>query len=333
MQRASLFADVTYSQGYSSKNGGDDLIERAVQSARLADIAIIFAGLSRTPNSDDESTDRTSLALPFGQDELIKRVITANPRTIVVMISGSPVAMDSWIEAVPAVLLAWYGGSEAGAAVARVLFGDTVPSGKLPCTFPRRLEDIGAHALGAAAYPGREGKVTYEEGIFVGYRYLDSRDIEPLFAFGHGLSYTNFAYSNLVLHAGDEKAFLYASFEITNTGSRRGAEVAQLYIEDVESSLPRPVKELKGFVKVMLEPGERKRVTIALAEKAFMFFDPTRNGWLAENGDYNILIGSSSRAIRLSAPYFLAHSRVELLPNLKKTADQPAKAISFCSAS
>jgi beta-glucosidase len=223
--------------------------------------------------------------------------------------------MDPWIGSVAAVLQAWYGGSEAGAAIARVLFGDTAPSGKLSCTFPQRLEDVGAHAFGATAYPGLEGKVTYEEGIFVGYRYFDSRNIEPLFAFGHGLSYTNFAYSNLVLHAGDEMAFLYASFEIANTGLCRGAEVAQLYIEDVESSLPRPVKELKGFVKVMLEPGERKSVTIALDLRAFMFFDPTLNGWLAENGDFNILIGSSSRDIRLSAPYCLTDSQVELLPN------------------
>ena len=164
MQRASLATDVTFSRGYSSEEAADGLMERAVEAARQADVAIVFAGLRRAPSSDDEATDRASLALPFGQDELIRRVAEANPRTIVVMVSGSPVDMDSWIESVPAVMQAWYGGIEAGTAVASVLFGDTAPSGKLPCTFPRRLEDIAAHALGPAAYPGRDGKVHLRGG-------------------------------------------------------------------------------------------------------------------------------------------------------------------------
>ncbi|MEO7931528.1 MAG: glycoside hydrolase family 3 C-terminal domain-containing protein [Chthoniobacterales bacterium] len=324
MQRSSLVTDVTYSKGYSSEETTGDLIERAVEAARRADIAIVFAGLSRALYSDDESTDRASLALPFGQDELISRVAAANPRTIVVMVSGSPVAMDSWIGSVPVVLQAWYGGVEAGTVIASVLFGDTTPSGKLPCTFPRHLEDIAAHAFGPTAYPGLDGKVTYEEGLMVGYRHFDTKGIEPLFAFGHGLSYTDFAYSDLELEAGDDGVFLNASFDLANIGTCRGAEVAQLYIQDIESSLPRPAKELKGFTKITLEPGERRRVTIPLDLRAFMFFHPEQGGWLAESGDFRILIGSSSRDLRLETVYHLKNSQFEPLqasPSGRATGD------------
>ena len=312
-QCAGLRADITYSVGYSAEDVGSDAVERAVEAARRADVAIVFAGLGRAPNFDDEGTDRRSLALPFGQDELIRRVAAANPRTIVVIVSGSPVEMDSWLGCVPAVLQAWYGGMDAGTALARVLFGNTVPSGKLPCTFPRRLEDVAAHSPGPDAYPGREGKVTYDEGVMVGYRHFDTQDIEPLFPFGHGSSYTSFEYSGLKLQSG-EGVFLDVSFDLANTGGQSGAEVAQLYITDPVSSLPRPVKELKGFIKVPLGPGEKRRVHISLDLRAFMFFHPERRGWLAERGDFRILIGSSSRDIRLTTVFHLDDSRFEPLP-------------------
>src|SRR5581483_2632981 len=190
-QRAGLCADITYSVGYSAEDAGQEALERAVKTASRADVAIVFAGLGRAPYLDDESTDRASLALPFGQDELIRRVAEVNPRTIVVIVSGSPVEMDSWIASVPAVLQAWYGGVEQGTAIARVVFGDVAPSGKLPCTFPHRIEDISAHDFGSDTYPGLNGKVFYKEGLMVGYRHFDHQNIEPLFAFGHGLSYTD----------------------------------------------------------------------------------------------------------------------------------------------
>jgi len=313
MHRAAPDADVTYSVGYTADDLRSDPLARAVEAARRADVAIVFAGLRRALNLDDESTDRDDLSLPCGQDELIRRVAEANPRTVVVMVSGSPVEMNTWIDSAPAVLQAWYGGMEAGTAIARVLFGDTVPSGKLPCTFPVRLQDIAAQALGPSAYPGRDGKVTYAEGLMVGYRHFDTAGIEPLFAFGHGLSYTHFKYSDLELKFG-EGGFPDVSFELENTGKRAGAEVAQLYIQDIESSLPRPVRELKGFVKILLEPGERRRVHLPLDMKAFMFFHPERRGWLAEQGDFRILIGSSSRDLRLTALFHLKVSKFEPLP-------------------
>jgi beta-glucosidase len=321
MQRASFMADVSFSIGYGSEDPSDEpseeLMERAVAAARQADVAIVFAGLRRAPNLDDEATDRASLALPFGQDELIRRVAEVNSRTIVVMVTGSPVEMDAWLDSVPAVLQAWYGGMEAGTAISSILFGDTNPSGKLPCTFPRCIEDIAAHALGPAAYPGKDGKVTYDEGLMVGYRHFDATGIAPLFAFGHGLSYTRFEYAALELETGGEN-FLTASFDIQNVGDCAGAEVAQLYIEDVESSLPRPPKELKGFIKVALEPGERRRVRIALDLKAFMFFHPGHGGWLAERGEFRIRIGSSSQDLRLCASFQLAESRMKPLPSVPK---------------
>jgi len=313
MQRAGAAADVTYSVGYSAADLGSDVVERAVESARRADVAIVFAGLRRALKFDDESADRDDLSLPYGQDELIRRVAEANPRTVVVLISGSPVGMNGWLDSASAVLQAWYGGMEAGTAIAHVLFGDTVPSGKLPCTFPSRLEDVAAHALGPDAYPGREGKVTYDEGVMVGYRHFDTHNIEPLFPFGHGLSYTSFEYSGLKLQSG-EGSFLDVSFDLANSGDRSGAEVAQLYITDLVSSLPRPVKELKGFIKVPLGPGEKRRVHIPLDLKAFMFYHPERRGWLAEQGDFRILIGSSSRDIRLAAEFHLEESHFVPLP-------------------
>jgi beta-glucosidase len=203
---------------------------------------------------------------------------------------------------------AWYPGMEGGNAIARVLFGDVNPSGKLPCTFPRRLEDSPAHALGA--YPGENLTVRYEEGLLVGYRWFDAKKIEPLFPFGHGLSYTDFRYSGLrvVGDAGGKAPAAVVEFEVANTGAREGAEVAQIYVSDESSSLPRPPKELKGFSKVFLKPGERRTVSVPLEQSAFAFYDPARRQWVAEKGDFKIMVGSSSRDIRLEGNFRLART-------------------------
>jgi beta-glucosidase len=302
--------NVTYSIGYS-KQGGSNLIERAVTAARQADVAIIIAGLNHSRYLDDEGWDRKDLRLPYGQDELIRQVVQANPRTIVVLISGPAIELDPWLGQVPAVLQANYPGMEGGTALARVLFGDVNQSGKLACTYPRRLMDSPAHALGT--YPGTNGVLFYKEGLLVGYRWFDTKNIEPLFPFGYGLSYTRFEYSGLKLVEGRDAhdPVVTAEFEIANTGDRQGAEVAELYVHPSQPSLPRPVKELKGFRKVALKPGEKQTVSIPLDRRAFAFYDPSKPGWVAEAGDFKIQIGSSSRDIRLEEAFHLARTTVD----------------------
>jgi beta-glucosidase len=302
--------NITYSPGYR-KDGGPDLIEKAVAAAREADVAIVVGGLIHAHGFDSEGEDRKELGLPWGQDELIRRVAAANPHTIVVIVSGSPVSMGDWLDRVPAVVQAWYGGTEGGNALANVLFGGVNPSGKLPCTYPRRIEDSPAHALGE--YPGRNGVVHYAEGLLVGYRWFDTKGIEPLFPFGYGLSYTRFEYSGLKLAAGSgpDDPLVTVEFQVANTGDRAGAEVAQLYVHQEKPSLPRPLKELKGFRKIALDPGEKKTVSIALDRRAFAFYDPARSGWVAESDDFTIQIGSSSRDIRLQGPFHLGETTVE----------------------
>src|ERR1019366_989561 len=206
-----------------------EMIERAVRAARQVDVAIVIAGTNHSRNFDTEGSDRKDLKLPYNQDELIRRVVEANPRTIVVLISGGAVEMDRWVDRVPAIVQAWYPGMEGGNAIAGVLFGDVNPSGKLPCTFPKRLEDSPAHALDA--YPGVKGVEHYEEGLLVGYRWFDTKNIEPLFPFGHGLSYTQFAYSALSLTSGNNATdpLVTVTADIANTGKRDGSEVVQVY--------------------------------------------------------------------------------------------------------
>ena len=303
-------ANITYSIGYS-KQGGSNLIERAVAAARQADVAVIVAGLNHSRYLDDEGWDRKSLRLPYDQDELIQRVVEANPRTIVVLISGPAVELDPWLDRVPAVLQANYPGMEGGTALARVLFGDVDPSGKLTCTYPKRLMDSPAHALGT--YPGTNGTLFYKEGLLVGYRWFDAKNIEPLFPFGYGLSYTRFQYSGLKLVAGShpEDPVVTAEFEIANTGKRAGAEVAELYVRPARPGVPRPIQELKGFEKVMLQPGEKQKVSIRLDRRAFAYYDPAKKGWVSEAGDYGIEIGSSSRDIRLQDTFALSSTAVE----------------------
>lgn len=280
----------------------DNIVQTAVETAAKADVALIFAGLSDAV--EVEARDRTSLDLPKEQTELIEAVARVNPKTIVIMTAGAPVLMNEWIEKVPAVVQAFYYGQEGGNAIADVLFGKISPSGKLPATFLRQWEDSPAFGH----YPGDGQTVDYSEGIFVGYRWFDTKNIEPLFPFGHGLSYTKFEYSGIkLIPAKSAKApLLTVQFALQNVGKFDGGEAAQVYVRDVQSSLPRPIKELKGFQKVFLKAGEKKIVSIALEQNAFAFYDPDKQGWLAEKGDFKILVGSSSRDIRLKSDFRLA---------------------------
>jgi beta-glucosidase len=286
--------NVVVSEGYR-KDGGADLAERAVVAAKSADAVIYFGGLNHDKGFDCEGADRKDMKLPYGQDELIQKIVAANPKTVVVL-EGTMVEMDAWLDKVPALLQAWYPGMEGGNALARVLFGDVNPSGKLPATFPKKLSDSPAHALGN--YPGTNGTVTYAEGLLVGYRWFDTKNIEPLFPFGFGLSYTTFKYSDLKLIPGTN-GIVTAQFEIENTGKVGGAEVAQLYVHEKSPSLVRPEKELKGFKKVFLKPGEKQTVSIQLNQGAFSYYDDGKKTWVAQADDFEIQIGSSSRDIRL----------------------------------
>jgi beta-glucosidase len=281
-----------------------DTIAEAVKLARESDVVVLVAGL--TGEWESEGFDRVDMKLPGRQNELIERVVKANKNTIVVLNVGSPVEMP-WIDKVPAVLQLWYDSQEQGNALADVLFGDVNPSGKLPTTFPVRLQDNPAYIN----YPGENGKVRYGEGIFVGYRYYDKKEIEPLFPFGHGLSYTTFKYSNLRLSATSltPNELLKVRVDVTNTGKVSGQEVVQLYVRDVHATLARPEKELKGFAKVDLAPKQTRTITFTLDREAFWYFDVSRNEWAIEPGDFEILIGASSRDIRLKDTFTLLPER------------------------
>ncbi|MHA1380404.1 MAG: glycoside hydrolase family 3 C-terminal domain-containing protein [Candidatus Helarchaeota archaeon] len=259
-----------------------------------ADVVILIVGLDHKLGNDSEGADRTEFALPSEQIELINKTIKENPKTIVVLMTGSPISMD-WLEEVPAVIEAWYPGMDGGYVIADILFGDVNPSGKLPLTFPKKLLDSPAHKSNKT-YPGAK-KVFYDEGIYVGYRYFDTNNIEPLFPFGFGLSYTTFTYENIQLNKKNEK--LVVICEVTNSGKREGAEVVQLYVQDVESSVGRPSKELKGFNKINLKPGEKRNLEFTLTKRDLSFYDDIKHDWKFEKGIFRILIGSSSRDIRL----------------------------------
>jgi len=267
-----------------------------VREPSEADAAVVFAGLSHgmfLRGHDTEGEDRKGLELPAGQASLINDTVKANPRTVVVLINGSPVTMDGWLEKVPAVLEAWYAGQEAGRAIASVLFGDVNPSGKLPLTFPRKISDSPAHASNRT-FPGG-AEVHYDEGVLIGYRHFDTKGIEPLFPFGHGLSYTKFAYENLRVNGSE------VSVDISNPGDRAGAEIVQLYVHDIEASVERPLKELKGFKKAHLKPGEEETVVFTLGRDDLSFWNEKMRSWEVENGEFEVLVGSSSRDIRLES--------------------------------
>lgn len=320
-------AEVVYARGYvgdasgeyngvvSGQNLKDDrspeeLIAEAVRVAGEADYVIFIGGLNKSAHQDCEDSDRTGLGLPYGQDRVITELVKTNQNLVVVNVSGNAVAMP-WIKEVPAVLQAWFLGSEAGNAIAAVLMGDVNPSGKLPFTFPARLEDVPAHQLGE--YPGSEkvGDIVnekYNEGIFVGYRWADKqKKAKPLFPFGHGLSYTTFEYGKPVADKKTMTADDTITFTVTvkNTGDREGQEVVQLYISDKKSSLPRPVKELKGFKKVKLAPGEEQKVSFTVAKDALSFFDGAKHEWIAEPGKFEAVIAASAADIRGVVPFEL----------------------------
>ena len=305
VKRAGEKVNVVFSEGYR-KGGGPELAERAIAAAKAADVVIYIGGLNHDRGFDCEGADRKDMKLPYGQDELIQEIVAANPKTVVVL-EGTMVEMDSWLDKVPALLQAWYPGMEGGNALARVLFGDVNPSGKLPATFPKKLSDTPAYAFGAGAYPGTNGTVAYAEGLLVGYRWFDTKNIEPQFPFGFGLSYTTFEYSNLKLIPGDgTNEIVTAQFEIENTGQRAGAEVAQLYVHEKNPRLTRPEKELKGFRKVFLQPGEKQTVSISLNQGSFSYYDDGKKAWVAQPDGFEILIGSSSRDLRLRDNFNLA---------------------------
>ena len=293
---------VNYSlgMGLTFEAGKDTRLDKAVALAKRCEVALVFAGYPEAFES--EGRDRPSMELLGRQNELIAAVAQANPRTVVVLNVGAPVSMP-WVEQVPAIVQAYYPGMENGNAVAAVLLGKVNPSGKLPVTFPVRLEDSPAFINGS--YPGSR-EVNYGEGIFVGYRYYDKKDVAPLFPFGHGLSYTSFTYGDLkVAKKVKAGAKVEVSLTVTNTGKVAGKEVVQLYVHDIQSSLPRPIKELKGFAKVALAAGEAGTVAFTLDERALSFYDPYKQAWVAEPGEFEVMVGSSSRDIRVRKKFVL----------------------------
>jgi beta-glucosidase len=292
----------TATAGFGVISAGEAIARETKALAAKADVAIVCVGF--TPSLEMEGADRT-FALPSGQDELISQVASVNKNTIVVISAGGNVDMTQWIDAVPGILHAWYPGQEGGRALAQILFGDYSPSGKLPASFERRWED---NATFHSYYPRDEEKrVEYSEGIFLGYRHFDRSPVKPLFPFGYGLSYTTFEYSKLSVtpRNGDLSQPIIVSFDLKNSGRRPGAEVAELYVGDAHSSVPRPVKELKGFAKIRLQPGETKRVSLRLDRRAFSYYDVNRKDWNAEPGDFAILVGSSSEKIELKGSFTL----------------------------
>jgi len=281
--------------GFGVRKTSDFVMADAKAVAASADVAVVFAGFD--PSNEGEGADRT-FELPPGQDELIAQVRGANKHTVVVLTSGGGVDMSRFVDAVPAIVQAWYPGQEGGRALAELLFGDFSPSAKLPVTFEARLADGAA----AANYlPGNDGKVNYREGLFLGYRHVDKGGIKPLFPFGYGLSYTKFAYSNLAVSPEPAAAdgMVSVAFDVTNTGRRVGAEVAQVYVADGHAPVPRPAKELKAFTKVRLAPGETTRVQLALDRRAFAYFDDQEKTWTVAPGTFEILAASSSQQIEL----------------------------------
>lgn len=315
--------DIVYERGYVGDTLGEyngvktnqdlrdfrtveELTQAAVNAAKDADIVLFFGGLNKANHNDAEDSDRLSMDLPYGQNELIEALVKANKNTVVVNISGTGVAMP-WANKVPAILQAWYLGNETGNAIADVLSGDVNPSGKLPYTYYADLMQCGAHKLGE--YPGTPGKdkfgndifdMPYNEGIYVGYRFIDKNKLKPTFPFGHGLSYTTFKYGNATIDKtrGSKDDKFIVSIPVTNTGKRAGSEIVELYISDPKSSVDRPVKELKGFSKVALAPEETKTVTFEIDKPALSFFDADKHEWVCEPGDFEVLIGASSADIR-----------------------------------
>lgn len=291
-------AELSFAEGYTDEDAMDPaLIEEAVLIAKTANVALVFIALPYTKEA--EGYDRADMDLTAQQVALIRAVTSVQPNTVVVLNNGAPVVMGEWIDGTAAVLEAWMMGQAGAGAIADVLFGRVNPSGKLAETFPVRLTDTPSYLN----FPGENGMVRYGEGLFIGYRYYDARDIPVQFPFGHGLSYTSFAYSNMRVSAEsfNDMDGLAVSVDVTNTGQMAGKEIVQLYVHDHESRLVRPYKELKGFDKVFLQPGETKTVTLALDSRAFAYFDTAYHQWITEAGQFDILVGASSADIRCCA--------------------------------
>jgi beta-glucosidase len=282
--------------GYVAPNP-DVLRNEALKIAREADIVLFIGGLNKNELQDAEGNDRADYGLPYGQNELISELAKANKNLAVILLSGNAVAMP-WEKSVPTIVQSWYGGTEAGNAIASILTGEVNPSGKLPVTFAARLEDYPSHALGE--YPGDGVNIEYKEGIFVGYRWIDKQKIKPLFPFGHGISYTTFKYGKATIssNAMKENESITVSIPVSNSGKRTGKEVVQLYIGDEKSSLERPVKELKAFRKINLAPGEEQTVDFKISVKELQFYDDNQKKWIAEPGKFSVYIGASSADIR-----------------------------------
>lgn len=291
---------VVTGQDLSESRSAEELIEDACLKAKDADAVIFIGGLNKASHQDCEDSDRFGLGLPYGQDAVIEALATVNPRLAVVIVSGNAVAMP-WVDNVNAIVEAWYCGSQSGVALADIIFGDVNPSGKLPITFPVRLEDNGAHALGA--YDPSSTEAHYSEGIFVGYRWAQKKDIKPLFAFGHGLSYTTFSYSEAEISRTtmSENGNVTVSVNVTNTGDREGKEIVQLYIGDDECSVERPVMELKAFRKVSIKPGETVRVNFPVNADMLKFYG--NDGWTLEKGSFTAYVGAASDDIRTSVKF------------------------------
>jgi beta-glucosidase len=295
LQRLAGDAELTYAEGYPAGTAFDQsLIDAAVNNARSTDVALLYLALPESKES--EGYDRPDLDLTSQQVALIKAVTSVQPKTVVILNNGAPVVMSEWINDTAAVLEAWMMGQAGGGAIADVLYGKVNPSGKLAETFPIKLADTPAHIN----FPGGNGQVRYGEGIFIGYRYYDAKEAPVQFPFGYGMSYTTFAYKNPKVSAASFKDVdgLTVSVDVTNTGKVAGKEVVQVYVHDHKSRLVRPPKELKGFAKVELQPGETKTVTVALDFRAFAYYHPAYQQWITEDGEFDILIGASVNDIR-----------------------------------
>ncbi len=299
-------------QDLSESRNADQLIADAVKAAKDADLVIFIGGLNKSDHQDAEGVDRLEFSLPYDQDKVIEALAAANPNLVVVSLTGNAYSMP-WRDKVPAIVQGWYIGSEAGNAIADVLFGEVNPSGKLPMTFAKSLTDYAAHAAGdAEMYPGVDGDVKYKEGLDVGYRYTDKLKKDRVnYAFGHGLSYTSFKLGQPVLSTKtyDGEGAVTVTLPVTNTGDAHGSEVVQLYVRDEKSSVYRPFKELKAFGKVNLAPGETKDVTLTLDRNAFAFYNPADKKWTVEPGKFQLLIGNASDNIGYKMPIEVTKSQ------------------------
>ncbi|MFK4300458.1 beta-glucosidase [Paenibacillus sp. RC254] len=304
-------ASITYKQGYDQDSDESDqsMLDEAIKAAAASDIAVLVVGLP--DRYESEGYDRSHLDVPLNQQQLISAVAAVQPNVVVVLCNGSPILMP-WLQDVKAVLEGYLGGQAAGGAIADLLFGDANPSGKLAETFPQSLK----HNPSYLFFPGDGDRVEYREGIYVGYRYYDMKDIEPLFPFGYGLSYTRFEYSHLTVSQTEIKdnETLSVTVNVKNTGPVFGKEVVQLYVHDCESTVSRPEKELKGFAKVALKPGEEKTITFTLEKRSFAHYSVERKDWHVESGGFDILLGSSSRHIALQTKVMVESTTREIVP-------------------